>query len=504
MNQNHIKALALAVAVALSSPLALANDPFDELERESTRVSQSQQEKIEEFHAWLDNYLTEYETWRDDYTRNLDKERAQLINQWGSGEVSGSTKAVEYDSANTLKKVVDYENNEATISVLVDAKADGSAVINDLESFDIDGQTISMTNAVKEVALVDYSASQEKKEKQFVLDQLKGQLQELDVQANRLVNSGTGIPDSFIYERAYKKKLALIEATKPRLEAIAELFSQKRRELGLDDVQESLPKPELPKEEPQKENKQHKVEAAPELIEEKVQDASTKNQDRVELEKEAVKEETQQKPEVNLDIDKTIVPVKVEKKVVSYKVKLPENALKQRASQFTPLVEEESERWGINAALIMAIMHSESSFRPTAKSHVPAYGLMQVVPTSAGHDVNKKFRQIDAPMKSDDLYVPTINVETGTAYLNILDKSYLKSITNDESRMYCVIAAYNTGAGNVARAFNKDRSTNIRKAATVINSMTPDQVYQHLLENLPYDETRNYLQKVNSRIALYK
>eukprot|EP00487_Bulimina_marginata_P007778 TRINITY_DN293_c0_g1_i1.p1 TRINITY_DN293_c0_g1~~TRINITY_DN293_c0_g1_i1.p1 ORF type:complete len:130 (-),score=15.09 TRINITY_DN293_c0_g1_i1:524-913(-) len=129
---------------------------------------------------------------------------------------------------------------------------------------------------------------------------------------------------------------------------------------------------------------------------------------------------------------------------------------------------------------------------------------MQVVPTSAGHDVNKQVRNIDEPMKVSDLYQPVINVETGTAYLDILNSKYLRKIENDESRLYCVIAAYNTGAGNVARAFNKDRSTSIGKASKVINKMTPEEVYNHLVAKLPYDETKNYLKKVNSRIALYK
>lgn len=152
----------------------------------------------------------------------------------------------------------------------------------------------------------------------------------------------------------------------------------------------------------------------------------------------------------------------------------------------------------------MAIMHSESAFRPDAKSHVPAFGLMQVVPSSAGHDVNKQMRNIDSPMKSADLYKPTINVETGTAYLHILDNRYLKSIKNNQSRLYCVIAAYNTGAGNVAKAFNANKSTNIGRAAKVINAMSPDEVYSHLINNLPYDETKNYLKKVNGRIDLYR
>ena len=67
-----------------------------------------------------------------------------------------------------------------------------------------------------------------------------------------------------------------------------------------------------------------------------------------------------------------------------------------------------------------------------------------------------------------------------------------------------MIAAYNTGAGNVAKAFNKDRTRNIRKAAEVINTMEPNEVYQQLLESLPYDETKLYLKKVYGRIAQYE
>ena len=152
----------------------------------------------------------------------------------------------------------------------------------------------------------------------------------------------------------------------------------------------------------------------------------------------------------------------------------------------------------------MAVIHSESSFDPKATSPIPAYGLMQIVPTTAGYDVNQIVRKISEPMSSGDLYVPDVNVETGAAYLNILNKRYLKSIENDESRLYCMIAAYNTGAGNVAKAFNADGARNIRKAAKVINKMAPDEVYQHLLHNLPYDETKHYLKKVSSRIELYQ
>ncbi|WP_407333996.1 transglycosylase SLT domain-containing protein [Enterovibrio sp. 27052020O] len=573
MATNKIKTLAVCIAVVLNVVPALATaDSFAELDREAKRVNQPQQEKFAEFYQWLDNHLSEYEAWRDEYTSNLDKERELLIDQWGSGEVSDSTKSVEYSDSNTVKKVVDYDNNTATISVLVDAGQDASAALTSLKVLDVDGQTVSLENASKDIAYVDYSFEQESIEKQFIIDQIQVQMRELDVQAERLIRSNTGIPESFIYERAHKKKIALLQSAAPRIASISEQFKAKRKELGI---------PEPVKMQPKKADDEKVVETA--VIANKADVESTaKVEQVVSVESDETKanvmtdaskiinananveakppgvvapkerapkteamdtrkpsltvEETpkkqaatelaeqspisQPKPLPTTQPTTTVVsdvePAKTvtvqaskpsnntAKKVVSYKVKLPENALKTRASTYQPLVEKESERWEIDAALVMAIMHSESSFRPDAKSHVPAFGLMQVVPNSAGHDVNKLFRKIDSPMSPTDLYVPPINVETGTAYLNILDKRYLKFITNDQARLYCVIAAYNTGAGNVAKAFNKDRSTNIRKAAVVINSMTPDEVYDHLLENLPYDETKNYLRKVKGRISMYQ
>lgn len=192
-------------------------------------------------------------------------------------------------------------------------------------------------------------------------------------------------------------------------------------------------------------------------------------------------------------------------KVLKYTAKLPTNSLSKRAQKYKKFAEKESQRFDIPVALVMAIMHSESAFQPNAKSAVPAYGLMQIVPRTAGHDVNKMIRKIDKPMEVDDLYVPDINVETGSAYLSILDKRYLKAIKDPKSRLYCTIAAYNTGAGNVAKVFNTSGNRrNINKAARIINTLSAAQVYTALMNKLPYDETKHYLKKVSKRIPLYQ
>jgi membrane-bound lytic murein transglycosylase C len=223
--------------------------------------------------------------------------------------------------------------------------------------------------------------------------------------------------------------------------------------------------------------------------------------------KEALKkEEAKRLKKVEAQYAKLREEKKPKNKILRYTVKLPKNSFSKRAAKYKHLAEKESQRFDLPVALVMAIMHSESAFNPKAKSGVPAYGLMQIVPRTAGHDVNKMLRKIDKPMQVKPLYVPEINVETGTYYLHILNARYLRKIKDPQSRLYCTIAAYNTGAGNVAKVFNKGsgRRTNINKAATFINKLSPDEVYSALMARLPYEETQHYLKKVYKRMDLYR
>ncbi|QZO11512.1 transglycosylase SLT domain-containing protein [Pseudoalteromonas piscicida] len=186
-------------------------------------------------------------------------------------------------------------------------------------------------------------------------------------------------------------------------------------------------------------------------------------------------------------------------------LKLPKQTelSKHRAERYVSQVNAQAKRFDIEPSLIFAVMHTESHFNPMAKSHIPAFGLMQIVPTSAGVDVNRMLYNRDEPMSAPYLYVTDNNIEAGTAYLNILDKRYLSKIQNPISRKYCIIAAYNTGAGNVARVFNADDSRSITKAAKIINSLSPENVLAALDKSLPYDETKHYLDKVLTREKLY-
>ncbi|MCK5295610.1 MAG: DUF3393 domain-containing protein [Alphaproteobacteria bacterium] len=153
-----------------------------------------------------------------------------------------------------------------------------------------------------------------------------------------------------------------------------------------------------------------------------------------------------------------------------------------------------ADRYKLPRSLVLAIIKNESSFNPRAQSHIPAFGLMQLVPRTGGRDAYKFVKGKDKPPTPSYLFRVNENIELGSAYLHIVNSRYLRQIKNPQSRLYCTIAAYNTGAGNVAKAFGS--RTHIKGAASKINSMTPAQVYKHLVINLPYEETRKYLPKV--------
>ncbi len=194
-------------------------------------------------------------------------------------------------------------------------------------------------------------------------------------------------------------------------------------------------------------------------------------------------------------------PAKVfNKKIVrsSFKVK---KALLQKASRYADAIGRSSRIQKIPTALIYAIMESESSFNPMAKSHIPAYGLMQIVPRSAGQDATKHLYGKAKILAPSYLYSTDNNIKVGTAYLHVLYYKYLRKVKDPQSRLYCTIAAYNTGASNVAKAFIDKK--HFSKAVNHINKLTPDEVYEALVTKLPFKETRHYMKTVSGKMKKY-
>lgn len=183
---------------------------------------------------------------------------------------------------------------------------------------------------------------------------------------------------------------------------------------------------------------------------------------------------------------------------------VPPSALPARAKAIWSDVDNRSKQAKIDMALVYAVIETESAFDPRATSHIPAYGLMQIVPGSAGKDVTKELHGEARILAPSYLYVSTNNIEAGATYLKLLYHKYFKDVTDPTSRLYCAVAAYNTGPGNLNNAFTEGHEMRFSRAIPEINKLTSDQVYAHLQKNLEYDEAKHYLEKVTRLIAKYE
>lgn len=179
---------------------------------------------------------------------------------------------------------------------------------------------------------------------------------------------------------------------------------------------------------------------------------------------------------------------------------LEPNHTQMRKHKFKPYVDAAAKRYRVEPALIYAIIETESSFNPAAVSHAPAFGLMQIVPKTAGRDVFHRQARDQQQPTPQQLFNPKENIEIGTAYLQILDEIYLKDIQVPLSREYAVIAAYNGGAGNLFKTFSSSRSTALKQ----INKLSSDAVYWKIKTKHPKAESRRYLIKVTTSKKQYR
>jgi membrane-bound lytic murein transglycosylase C len=163
------------------------------------------------------------------------------------------------------------------------------------------------------------------------------------------------------------------------------------------------------------------------------------------------------------------------------------------AEHYRATAEKYASQYHVSPSLVLAIMRTESNFNPFAVSSAPAYGLMQLVPTSAGRAAMKRAQGIDETPTPEYLFDPEHNVELGTVYLSVLSDTEFRAVENQNSRDYCVIAAYNTGPRNVTRIF----ASNKTEALKDINQLEPPALFDRLRTALPYQETRQYVVKVS-------
>jgi membrane-bound lytic murein transglycosylase C len=176
----------------------------------------------------------------------------------------------------------------------------------------------------------------------------------------------------------------------------------------------------------------------------------------------------------------------------------------EKAHKYLQAVRKYAKQYNVSPSLVLGVIRTESSFNPHAVSGAPAYGLMQLVPSSGGREAYRRAKNQDVEPSKDYLFDAENNIELGAAYLSVLTYDQLDGISDLTSRDYCVISAYNTGPSNVMRAFTDAKGKQrLENGLQRINSLSPSQVFQSLREKLPYEETRNYLPTVNTNRKRY-
>jgi len=126
---------------------------------------------------------------------------------------------------------------------------------------------------------------------------------------------------------------------------------------------------------------------------------------------------------------------------------------------------------------VAGLIRQESEFNPTAKSAY-AYGLMQVRPAT-GKMVGKTEGM--KTVSTSNLFNPDTNIRLGTEYLRT-------ELSHWDGDWIKTLAAYNAGPGRVRQWIDR----------------YGDSDPAEFLENIPFDETRNYVQAVLRNQQVYR
>lgn len=128
-------------------------------------------------------------------------------------------------------------------------------------------------------------------------------------------------------------------------------------------------------------------------------------------------------------------------------------------------VKKYCKQYSVEPSVALAVIWTESKFRPNAVSRAGACGLMQLMPSTA----EWLCLEIGEEYSEEKLFEPEYNIKLGIFYLSYLQQNF--------SGDY-VLAAYNAGEGNVKKWLSTDGK-------------------------IKFDETKEYIKRVNMAKKLY-
>lgn len=425
-----------------------SQDTFEEfLKQQQQAQQQAFEDELSEFQNYVAEVTSQYDVYEQQQISEFEEFKKEVEEKWQDFKAPSKKEYVEYDEDLDSRASVDFEKGEITIEVIVE---------EDIPTLD--------SESIKKVE----KTGPKQKIKQAPIPQV----------------------------RQEKKKV-----TKPK---------------SLKSIIEKIETPVYQKEKPQQRSSAVKKEISDQKLQRKLVDILKANGDdgKPMLEKQVVNNKGKTVTPAtaktyaselveNAPVAAKTYKAKDGKKRTVYTVKIPMKSdhINTRADRYKHEVLKQSKRFNIDPIIAFAVMETESAFNPKAKSHIPAYGLMQLVPKSGARDAYLYVYKKDKFLDKNYLYKPNNNIELGCAYLAKIRHQYFKSIKDDERAYICAVPAYNTGIGNVAKALVS--KPKLKPAAQKANSMSPDQLYKKLIKDLKYKEARDYLERVWTRKDKY-
>lgn len=148
-------------------------------------------------------------------------------------------------------------------------------------------------------------------------------------------------------------------------------------------------------------------------------------------------------------------------------------------NDYLEYVRQYAYEYNIPESIIFAVIKVESDFDPDAESSAGARGLMQMLPSTFEWLTGEEHLNENLPKSK--LFTPEVSIKYGTYYLNYLYHKF-------DCNWNTALAAYNGGEGNVAKWLQDPEYSDGNG---------------NLIE-IPFKETKNYVEKVNKERDTYK
>jgi membrane-bound lytic murein transglycosylase F len=172
-----------------------------------------------------------------------------------------------------------------------------------------------------------------------------------------------------------------------------------------------------------------------------------------------------------------------------------------KVSVYDNYIKKYSESIGWDWRLLASLIYQESRFKPKVKSWAGAFGLMQLMPTTA--------RRFGVSKRS----VPEKQIKAGVDFIKWLDVRFEKRGINGEERIKFILASYNVGLGHIldarrlAEKNGKDPDVWENNVDEYILKKSNPKYYKDPVVKYGYargSETYNYVYQILDRYEHYK